>query len=565
MAASRKPATDLNICNDLTVKYTVTVTKECDARYKKTGGYVNHIRFYLYSSKAKKQVGKDITASHRLTQKQFTAAKGKRPKPRELTDQQVQKHFVHLIQKNRGMSERVQNCKGREVVLDLNQLFVYWMVQSNYLQNRFWPTKEKWNDACKKFAVLGSTLGSFDLNTLLVSEREQQRKVVQSLSQATRHALDKEADEKSATMWQYGRVVAAIITTYLDEHDRSATALVDMYRHDLLPKRGVVAQISRAMRTRVFPRDLYRRLYARLTESSTRSQADIGLMLMIFLGLTAEETCGLNRSDCQKIPNFRTAVINAQPYMHLYVTKRYEKVSKRKFQLTDLMDSVCSYRVIPLPSAVTLYITPLLGKEAKPSDAEPAVGMEQDAEALQDQPEKCGKRPLLCDANGDRLQPDVLENRLKELFEAEPQCVTVQLENGKEKTVDLALTPDMYQQSCRHFWQYYCGLTQGEIRYLAGLTPQDTAARHYIDFNNEREQFRMAKQLEYGLAMLANVEQTKMQRVHGRLNGLSSSLYTGGIDKRVHVRIVLRRSRKLLLQSNRGLKLYKAKAAEEQP
>ena len=75
----------------------------------------------------------------------------------------------------------------------------------------------------------------------------------------------------------------------------------------------------------------------------------------------------------------------------------------------------------------------------------------------------------------------------------------------------------------------------------------------------------MAKQLEYGLAMLANVEQTKMQRVHGRLNGLSSSLYTGGIDKRVHVRIVLRRSRKLLLQSNRGLKLYKAKAAEEQP
>ena len=104
MAASRKPATDLNICNDLTVKYTVTVTKECDARYKKTGGYVNHIRFYLYSSKAKKQVGKDITASHRLTQKQFTAAKGKRPKPRELTDQQVQKHFVHLLQKNRGMS-----------------------------------------------------------------------------------------------------------------------------------------------------------------------------------------------------------------------------------------------------------------------------------------------------------------------------------------------------------------------------------------------------------------------------------------------------------------------------
>ena len=80
MAASRKPATDLNICNDLTVKYTVTVTKECGARYKKTGGYVNHIRFYLYSSKAKKQVGKDITASHRLTQKQYYSSQRKTPK-----------------------------------------------------------------------------------------------------------------------------------------------------------------------------------------------------------------------------------------------------------------------------------------------------------------------------------------------------------------------------------------------------------------------------------------------------------------------------------------------------
>ena len=563
---SRKPATDLNLCKDLTVKYTVTVTKESSARYKATGGYVNHIRFYLYSSNAKKQVGKDITASLMFTQKQFAAAKGKRPKPRELTDRQVQKHFVHLIQKNRGMSERVKNCKGREAELDLNQLFVYWMVQSGYLQNQFWPTTEKWNDACQRFAVLSRTLGSFDLSTLLVNEREQQRKVVQTLSQATRNALDKESDEKSATMWQYGRVIAAVITTYLNDHDRSAATIVDMYRHDLLPKRGVMALITRAMRTRVFPRNLYRQIYAQTAGKAKPSHEDIGLMLMIFLGLTAEEACGLNRSDCQQIPNFRTPVINAQPYMHLYVTKRYEKVpnTKRKYELTEIMDSVCSYRVIPLPSAVTLYINPLLGKEMEQSDEEPPVGMEQNAEASQVEIAQSKEKPLLCDANGDRLRPDVLEGRLKELFEAEPQCVTVQLENGKEKTVDLALTPDMYQQSCRHFWQYYCGLTQGEIRYLAGLTPQDTAARHYIDFNNDREQFRMAKQLEYGLAMLANVEQTEMRRIRGRRHGKIGGLYMGGIDKRVHVRIVLRRPRRLRLQSNRGLKLYKVKAGEEQ-
>ena len=74
----------------------------------------------------------------------------------------------------------------------------------------------------------------------------------------------------------------------------------------------------------------------------------------------------------------------------------------------------------------------------------------------------------------------------------------------------------------------------------------------------------MAKQLEYGLAMLANVEQTEMRRIRGRQHGKIGGLYMGGIDKRVHVRIVLRRPRSLMLQSNRGLKLYKVKAGEEQ-
>ena len=54
-----------------------------------------------------------------------------------------------------------------------------------------------------------------------------------------------------------------------------------------------------------------------------------------------------------------------------------------------------------------------------------------------------------------------------------------------------------------------------------------------------------------------------MRRIRGRRHGKIGSLYMGGIDKRVHVRIVLRRPRRLKLQSNRGLKLYKIKAGEE--
>ena len=74
----------------------------------------------------------------------------------------------------------------------------------------------------------------------------------------------------------------------------------------------------------------------------------------------------------------------------------------------------------------------------------------------------------------------------------------------------------------------------------------------------------MAKQLEYGLAMLANTEQTEMRETQGLPHGKKGGRYGGGIDSRVHMRIVVRRSRRLLLQSNRGLKMYKAKDAQQQ-
>nr|WP_302664747.1 hypothetical protein [uncultured Agathobaculum sp.] len=537
--AGRNAAVDLQLSADLTVKYTVSVTRERGERYKATNGYVNHIRFYLYAAKARKQVGKDLTASIPFTKKQFAAAGGKKPAPRALRDRDIQRYIVRLMQKNAGMSEMVLTCKKREVMLDLNQLFVYWMVRSEYLKNRFWPTKEKWDDACQRFAVLSRMLGTFDLSQLLIGERAQQHKVVRLLSEETRKTLDKDEDQKSATMWQYGRVIANIITTYLEEHDRSATELVERYRHELLPKQGVVALITRAMRTRVIPRQLYRQLYDQLKKTEQPIHEDIGLMLMVFLGLTAEEVCGLNEEDCQAIPYFTAIDRNVQPYLRLFITKRYEKAagSKRKYELTDIMENACRYRVIPVPWAIARYLHKY---EGEPSG-------------------KDGSDPMLHHRDGSRLRPDELERRLDTLFEKAHQYLTVQLTDGKEKRIDLALTSDMYQQSCRHFWQYYCGLMSGEIRYLAGLTPQDTAARHYIDFNNDCEQFRMAKQLEYGLAMLANLAQTEKQQHHEVQQGKSAGTYVGGIDKRVHVRIILHKPRKLLLRSNRGMKLYKAK------
>ena len=537
--AERNAAVDLRLSADLTVKYTVSVTRERGARYRATNGYVNHIRFYLYSAKARKQVGTDLTASIPFTKKQFAAAGGKKPAPRALRDRDIQRYIVRLMQKNTGMSETVLTCKKREVLLDLNQLFVYWMVRSEYLKNRFWPAKEKWDDACQRFAVLSRTLGTFDLSQLLIGERAQQHKVVQLLSDETRKTLDKDEDEKSATMWQYGRVIANIITTYLEEHDRSATELVERYRHELLPKQGVVVLILRVRLRRVIPRQLYRQLYDQLKKTESPTHEDIGLMLMVFLGLTAEEVCGLNEEDCQAIPYFTAIDRNVQPYLRLFITKRYEKTagSKRKYELTDIMEHVCRYRVIPVPWAIARYLHKY---EGEPSG-------------------KDGSDPMLHHRDGSRLRPDELERRLDTLFEKVHQYLTVQLTDGKEKRIDLALTSDMYQQSCRHFWQYYCGLMPGEIRYLAGLTPQDTAARHYIDFNNDREQFRMAKQMEYGLAMLANLAQTEKQQHHEVQQGKSAGTYVGGIDKRVHVRLILHKPRKLLLRSNRGLKLYKAK------
>ena len=171
---------------------------------------------------------------------------------------------------------------------------------------------------------------------------------------------------------------------------------------------------------------------------------------------------------------------------------------------------------------------------------------------------KANKNPsFLLTQNGEPLKPDKLTGNLEKLLKVAPFNLTVRDQHGKQKKVDLSFQPRSYRVSCRFYWKYHCGLTQGEICYLGALTPPDTAAAHYIDYNNPTVQYRMLKQLEYGLALFSN--DNTDQRTTREWTELDKETYhfDGNLLTRAHMDLHIKAASTIRVSSNRGILLTK--------
>lgn len=69
---------------------------------------------------------------------------------------------------------------------------------------------------------------------------------------------------------------------------------------------------------------------------------------------------------------------------------------------------------------------------------------------------------------GRRIRPDELEKELVALLKKDTDTITITAD-GKQKTIGLNFLPSSYRASCRYYWHYYSGLTEGEIRYLRNI------------------------------------------------------------------------------------------------
>lgn len=184
--------------------------------------------------------------------------------------------------------------------------------------------------------------------------------------------------------------------------------------------------------------DDYRLLWEALTKEPGNSLA-LAQLLMLFLGLTAEEVCALDSEDLLPIPNYRA--------YQLRITKRCVPIKKndndKNYIVSGELPSSESYRNVPFPFLLVKLIL-------------------QSAQAPQ--------KPLFCDdKTGQRIKVNELQAEFRKLFrDFKKSFLEYHRDDGQAVRIQVSFRLENYRQSCRHFWQFLCGLQQNEIRYLGG-------------------------------------------------------------------------------------------------
>lgn len=273
----------------------------------------------------------------------------------------------------------------------------------------------------------------------------------------------------------YAKLLRDVFHFYLYQNGVSASDITSRLRkfmqHFKL-KRGIASTLSKGLRPKTLSINDYNVLWSNL---NTDPITDIkkGEMLMLFMGLSADEVCALDVGDFEKILDYDDYRLCITKKCILTGTKDHKKI-----EVSDYLDNDENYRNVPVPKLI--------------------------ADKLYCKGRKNKNAPLLLDPQTKkRLEPTTLENNFKELFSSSDKNVIAFLrEDGTADTINVSFRPSNYIQSLRYFYKNICNLHDNEIRYLLGDVQKDTAGRHYIDFNNAHKQYRMLTQMSYGLMLI---------------------------------------------------------------
>lgn len=509
---------EVKLCKAVSLRYTVSIS-QASKRYKKTGGYYNNIRFYLYSTKLKKSIGKDWRTTY-LPTKQDLASAADKPLPKEPSNHLIRRALTKLLTINAGISSKQTkktHTGTKEIDLFKDQeLFVFWITRYDDIATLDLSSRTD-EDRQKAFAKVCMFLGKFNLNKLCCPAGRELDEVCERFASELKKAL--QVEKSTSNTRDKMQIVRYAISLYLKEKGLNPKPVIESLIKYSVPKKSITAKIADNMRPQSLPVAHYARLYNAL--KSEPSDISKGLQLMLFLGLTKEEVCGLNVGDVQRISGYLNAI-------HICISRIYQK-SGNTYSLRNDEENVV-YRFVPLPFPIyKLFPNPC-----------PAS--------------KNNDLPLLADESGARLKPDEIERRLKDFLKEENNELVINI-NGRDKKVNLAFLYTSYRASARYYWHFHCGLTEGEIHYLGGLTAPDTLSGHYIDFNNSNEQYRMLKQLEHGMALLtreAEETRSKLEIISKRTTEI-----TAGKDTRAVMNLMINAPVKISLSSWRGLRIVK--------
>lgn len=488
----RQPPHILELCDGLSVHYTFSPISVAN---RKRGNTANQIKLYLYSSSRKRKVGADVRLRYTTPLKKVRKTNRKRHNP---PAEKVLEGVQKLLAKNEELRESDLTKTSGEASALSAKLAVFWLQRRSAFQTKYSKTPDEASALEKMMAQVILCLGNLDLSKLLhedalhllcaqvpnslrkVVERRAYVLIRESLSRSVVSVADFDSLEEDQNVTQrlydYGALLQKVFREYLLLQSISAAQqnqILSLFKKQFTVRSGVGVKMGKGLRPKSLSVDDYRLLWQALTKEPGNSLA-LAQLLMLFLGLTAEEVCALDGEDLLPIANYRAC--------QLRITKRCVTLKKNNGDKDDIVSGELpnseSYRNVPVPF--------LLLKPISQSVGEPTTPLFRDAKT------------------GQRIKVDALQSEFRKLFRNfKKSFLEYHREDGQAVTIQVSFRPENYRQSCRHFWQFLCGLQQNEIRYLGGLAQIDTAGQHYIDFNNAHKQYHMCVQMSYGLMAVA--------------------------------------------------------------
>lgn len=505
------------LCDSLEIRFTVSVSKSA-SRYQKSKGYHYNYNFFFYSPKLKKRIG----ASWRTTKavpKSKVRTTG-RPFARKPGKVFILEAIARLFNNNAGklsVTQEKETKTGKKTIeLDTDELAVYWLTQFDRFAGDHRSKSDLLNWHGPFARMCAAKVGTFRLNSFCTANAADILNTCVSLANQIQYALN--FDNPTSTIADRMRIVRIAVKQYLQDHNVNPAQVDRLLTRMSTPRKTVAKKVSNNMRPQSLPIARYREIYNRLTKEE--SGITKGLRLMLFLGLKSEEVCGLNKGDFQRLPHYHGAY-------QLCITRKYGKRNNKHGIIYDEKNEFC--RCVPVPYPLYKMFPEKVGQ-----------GQENE--------------PLITNDKNHRLRPFVLNKQMDKLLREDIDSITVN-RKGTPQKINVAFLPTSYRASCRYYWHYYSGLTEGETLYLLGLSAPDTLSGHYVDFLNETEQFRMNKQLEHGLALLLRDKKPSPCQFTD-LSQRTIELF-GTIDSRADLNLIIKESVKLSVSSWRGLQITK--------
>lgn len=554
----RQPAHEISLCDGLSVRYTFFPIR---VKNHKRSDHTNLLKLSLYSASFKKRVGKSVQLEYTTPTKKIQKAKAAGVRPEHPpTAEKLLQGVQRLLERNSDLRlSALAKTQASEAVLG-SRLAGFWVTSSAAYCNKYAKDDA---EAAAYYRMMTQVLlcfGDLDLRRLLTENglqniqsavRDGVRAVIDCKAFAVaQHSISRaetplafkntRKDEVTEREHEYAILLRNLFREYLmgrGVSNEEAEQTLHSFAKSFVVRPSTGSQLSRGLRSKSLSVAEYQQLWQALTQNKKDGEDAVlaAHLLMLFLGLSAEEVCALTKADLISIPYYNSK--------QLRITKRCIKDGDA-YRVSFELARPELYRNVPVPRKLYDFLSPF---ERKPDP----LGRETS--------------PLLPDPETHHpMAPDSLMASFRKLFAGFPKTVFhFPREDDSAGSLTTSFQPDSYRQSCRHFWQYVCGLQQNEIRYLAGMAQIDTAGRHYIDFNNAHKQYRMLCQMNYGIMAIAapgalpeafpSGDVTRKNRVDGVFGHI------------LHLRVTVRRPGRLRVHAAHGFSIRQQEVADNGP